>query len=132
MINRQQQRGLTLISLVFWGVVIIFLALLAMKLIPAYTEYFTIQKILKDIGNDPNIKGMSNGEIRDKFNKRAMVDNITTIKSSDLDISRESGLTVVSAEYPFQTKLVGNISLLVEFSANSDSSGGRSSSKSIE
>jgi hypothetical protein len=92
-----------------------------MKLIPAYTEYFTIQKILRDIGSDPNIKSLSNGEIRDKFNKRAMIDNITTVKSTDLDISRESGLTIVSVEYPFQTKLVGNISLLVEFAANSDS-----------
>ena len=131
MINRQHQQGLTLISLLFWGIVIIFMALLAMKLIPAYTEYFTIQKILSDIGNDPNIKSMSNGEIRDKFNKRAMVDNISTIKASDLDIGRDGGQTVVSVEYPFQTKLVGNISLLVDFSASSDSSGG-SSSKSIE
>ncbi len=131
MINRQHQQGLTLISLLFWGIVIIFMALLAMKLIPAYTEYFTIQKILSDIGNDPNIKSMSNGEIRDKFSKRAMVDNISTIKASDLDIGRDGGQTVVSVEYPFQTKLVGNISLLVDFSASSDSSGG-SSSKSIE
>jgi len=131
MINRQHQKGLTLISLLFWGIAIIFMALLAMKLIPAYMEYFTIQKILTDIGNDPNIKGMSNGEIRDKFNKRAMVDNISTIKASDLDIGRDGGQTVVSAEYQFQTPLVGNVSLLVDFSASSDGSGGRSS-KSIE
>lgn len=131
MINRQKQRGLTLMSLLFWGIVIIFFALLAMKLVPAYMEYFTIQKILKDMGGDPNIKSMSNGEIRDKFSKRAMVDNITTVKPADLDISRESGTTIVSVEYPFQAKLVGNISLLVDFSASSDSSSG-SSSKKIE
>lgn len=131
MINHRHQKGLTLISLLFWGVIIIFVALLAMKLIPAYMEYFTIQKILRDIGNDPNIKGMSNGEIRDKFIKRAMIDNIATVKPSDLDISRDGGTTVVSVEYPFQTKLVGNISLLVDFSATSDRSGGHSS-KPIE
>lgn len=131
MINRHHQKGLTLISLLFWGVIIIFMALLAMKLIPAYTEFFTIQKILSDIGNDPNIKSMSNGEIRDKFNKRAMVDNISTIKATDLDIGRDGGQTVVSVEYPFQTTLVGNISLLVDFSASSDGGGGRSS-KTIE
>ena len=131
MINRHHQKGLTLMSLLFWGVIIIFMALLAMKLIPAYTEFFTIQKILSDIGNDPNIKSMSNGEIRDKFSKRAMIDNIATVKPSDLDISRDGGTTVVSVEYPFQTTLVGNISLLVDFSASSDGSGSRSS-KPIE
>ncbi len=120
MIKRQQQRGLTLISLLFWCVIIGFIALLAMKLIPAYMEYFTVQKILSDIGNDPNIKSLSNGEIREKFTKRALIDNIATVKAADLDISRESGTTVVSVEYPFQTKLVGNVSLLVDFSARSD------------
>ena len=131
MINHRHQKGLTLISLLFWGVIIIFIALLAMKLIPAYMEYFTIQKILTDIGNDPNIKSMSNGEIRDKFNKRAMIDNISTVKAADLDIGRDGGQTIVSVEYPFQTKLVGNISLLVDFSASSSSTGGHSS-KPIE
>lgn len=128
MINRHQQRGLSLIGLVFWGIIIVFMALLAMKLIPAYTEYFTIQKILRDIGNDPNIKSMSNGEIRDKFSKRAMVDNITTIKAPDLDIGRDGGQTIVSAEYQFQTTLIGNVSLLVDFTAKSDGS----STKKVE
>jgi cell division protein FtsL len=123
MIKRRQQRGLTLIGLVLWGIILVFIALLAMKLIPAYTEYFTIQKILRDIGNDPNLKSMSNGEIRDKFSKRAMVDNINTIKATDLEIGRDGGQTVVSAEYQFQTPLVGNVSLLVDFSASSDGGG---------
>jgi hypothetical protein len=66
---------------------------------------------------------MSNGDIRKKFDKRAEIDNINTIKSSDLVISRDGGATVVSVEYPYQTKLVGNVSLLVEFSAKSTGGG---------
>lgn len=127
MINRQHQHGLTLVSLLFWGIVIIFVALLTMKLVPAYTEYFTIQKILRDIGGDPSIKSMSNGEIRDKFDKRAMIDNVSTVKATDLEISREGGSTTISVGYPFQSKLVGNVSLLVDFSASSDSGGGSTS-----
>lgn len=120
MINRRTQQGMGLVGILFWGILIVFVALLAMKLVPAYTEFFTIQKILRDMGNDPAMKSMSNGEIREKFGKRAMIDNINTVKPADLDISREGGTTVVSVAYPFQTKLVGNISLLVEFSASSD------------
>jgi hypothetical protein len=127
MINRHHQHGLTLISLLFWGIIIIFVALLTMKLVPAYMEYFTIQKILSDIGGDPNIKSMSNGEIREKFNKRAQIDDVSTVKATDLDINREGGSTTISVEYPFQSKLIGNVSLLVDFSASSDSGGGRTS-----
>jgi hypothetical protein len=120
MSKHRTQQGLTLIGILFWAIVIIFVALLAMKLVPAYTEFFTIQKILRDMGSDPAMKSLSNGEIREKFTKRAMIDNINAVKSTDLDISREGGITVVSVEYPFQAKLVGNVSLLVEFAASSD------------
>lgn len=119
MINQRQQRGLSMIGLLFWGIIIVFAALVAMKLIPAYVEYFEIKKILKDLGSEVGSKGMSNGEIRERFEKRAMIDNITAVRPADLTISRESGQTVISVDYSFQAPLVGNISLLADFSANS-------------
>jgi cell division protein FtsL len=120
MIKRRQQRGLSMVGLLLWGIVIVFVALVAMKLIPAYTEFLEIRKILTDIGSEAGIKNMSNADIRDRFERRAMIDNITAVKSADLKISRESGKTVVSVEYTFQTELVGNLSLLADFSASSD------------
>jgi hypothetical protein len=119
MIKRRQQRGLSMIGLVIWGIVIVFVALVAMKLIPAYTEFITIKKILTDIGSESGVKSMSNADIRERFAKRAMIDNITTVTPADLNISRESGKTVVSVNYTFQTPLVGNLSLLADFSASS-------------
>jgi len=119
--NRKQQHGISLIGMLLWGIVVVFAALLVMKLLPAYTEYFTIKKVLFDIGQDPEIKTMGNSAIRDKFNKRSLIDDIHSVKAGDLDITKEGGVTVVSVDYPFQTKLVGNISLLVDFHASSDS-----------
>jgi hypothetical protein len=123
MINQRQQHGVTLIGMMFWAIAIVFAALVVMKLLPAYTEFFEIQKILKDIGNESSTGSMSNAQIRERFAKRAMVDNITMVKPADININRESGRTVVSVDYSFQAPLVGNVSLLVDFSASSDSSG---------
>jgi hypothetical protein len=120
MINRRQQRGLSMVGLMMWGIVIFFLALLSMKLVPAYMEFLTIKKILRDIGSETGVKGMSNAQIRDRFARRTMVDNITTVTSGDLKISRDGGNTVISVEYTFQTPLVANVSLLADFSASSD------------
>lgn len=122
MINRRQQRGVTMVGMLLWGIVIVFVALVAMKLIPAYTEFITIKKIVTDIGSEASVKSMSNGAIRERFARRAMIDNISTVSSSDLTINRESGRTVVSVDYTFQTHLVGNVSLLADFSARSDGS----------
>ena len=119
--NRNRQQGVTLIGMLLWAIIIVFVAVVAMKLLPAYTEYFTIKKVLFDIGQDPDIKTMGNAAIRDKFNKRSLIDDIHSVKANDLEISKDSGRTVVSVDYPFQTKLVGNISLLVDFHASSDS-----------
>jgi hypothetical protein len=123
--NRKRQRGVSLIGMLLWGIVIVFGAVLVMKLVPAYIEFFTIKRVLVDIGQDSEIKTMSNAGIRDKFSKRAMIDTIHSVKAGDLDISRERGLTIISADYPYQVKLVGNISLLVDFHASSDSGGSR-------
>ncbi len=126
MINRVRQRGLTMFSFLFVAVIVVFSALLTMKLVPAYMEFFTIKKILSDIGNNPNIKTMSNAEIRSTYGKRAMIDNISTVRPADLEIGRQDGVSVVSVNYTYQTSLVANISLLVEFSASSDSNSSRS------
>lgn len=120
MINQRQQRGLSMIGLLFWGIIIVFVALVAMKLIPAYVEYFEIRKILRDLGNEVSGKNMSNGDIRERFEKRAMIDNITAVSPADLAIGRENGQTVVSVDYSFQAHLVGNLSLLADFSASSE------------
>jgi hypothetical protein len=119
--NKRRQRGISLIGMLLWGIIIVIAAVLVMKLVPAYVEFFTIKKVLVDIGQDPEIRTMSNASIRDKFSKRAMIDTIHSVKADDLDISRERGLTVISVDYPYQMKLVGNVSLLVDFHASSDS-----------
>lgn len=119
MIDRVRQRGLTMFSFLIVAMVVVFSALLAMKLIPAYMEFFTIKKILSDIGSKPEIRTMSNMDIRTAYGKRAMIDNITTVQPTDLEIERQNGVSVVSVNYIYQTPLVGNVSLLVEFKASS-------------
>ena len=115
-----KQRGLSLIGILFWIIILVFVAILGFRLVPAYTEYFSVVKVLKEIGQDPNLNSMSNGDIRDKFSKFANVDYITSVKPSDLDISHSNGQTVVSAQYEYRTKLVGNVSLVIDFSASSN------------
>ena len=115
-----KQRGLSIIGIFFWIVVLVFFAILGFRLVPAYTEYFSVEKVLREMGQDPNLNSMSNGEIRGKFSKFANVDYITSVKPGDLDITHNNGQTVVSAQYEYRTKLFANISLLIDFSASSN------------
>ena len=117
---QNQQRGLTMIGFLFVAFVLVMVAMLGMKLVPAYIEFFSVKKILATMGQDSDLKSKSNAEIRSDFIKRANVGYVTVVKPEDLSIDRSGGTLIVSAEYEFRSKLVGNISLVVEFSASSD------------
>jgi exopolysaccharide biosynthesis protein len=115
-----QQRGLSMIGFLFVAMVLVFIAMLAMKLVPAYIEYFSVKKILSTMGQESDLKSQSNADIRTSFSKRANVGYVTAVKPEDLTVDRSSGTPVISADYEFRTKLVGNVSLVVDFSASSD------------
>lgn len=115
-----RQRGLTMIGFLFVAVVLVMIAMLAMKLVPAYIEFFSVKKVLASMGQESDLKSKSNADIRNDFIKRANVSYVTVVEPEDLSIDRSSGAPVITAEYEFRTKLMGNISLIVDFSASSD------------
>ena len=115
-----KQRGITMFGLLLVAIVVVMLAVVAMKLVPAYVEFFSVKKILNAMGQDSEIKSMSNAEIRNAFAKRADVGYVTVVKPEDLDIERNGGNLVISTAYEYRTPLVANISLVVDFKASSN------------
>lgn len=116
-----KQRGVSMFGFMLVAIVVIIFAMLAMKLIPAYVEYFSVKKILNAMGQDSEIKSMSNADIRSAFAKRADVGYVTVVKPADINIDRSGGNLVISTEYEYRTPLVANISLIVDFKASSNS-----------
>ena len=117
---QSRQRGLTMIGFLFIAVVLVMMAILAMKLAPAYIEFFSVKKILNTMGQESELKSMSNADIRHDFEKRANVDYVTVVKPQDIAIDRHGAVPVVTADYTYRTKLVGNVSLVVDFHASTD------------
>ena len=115
-----KQRGVSMLGFMLIAVAVIIIAMLAMKLVPAYIEFFSVKKILNSMGQDAETKSMSNIEIRKSFSKRANVGYVTVVKPEDLSIDRSGGKMVISTEYEYRTPLVANISLVVDFKATSD------------
>lgn len=115
-----KQRGVSMFGFMLVAVVVIIFAMLAMKLVPAYIEFFSVKKILNAMGQDSETKSMSNADIRNSFAKRADVGYVKVVKPSDLDIDRSGGKMVISTEYEYRTPLLANISLVVDFKASSN------------
>ena len=115
-----KQRGVSMFGFMLVAIVVIIFAMLAMKLVPAYIEFFSVKKILNAMGQDNEVKSMTNADIRSSFAKRADVGYVTVVKPADLNIDRSGRNLVLSTEYEYRTPLVANISLIVDFKASSN------------
>jgi hypothetical protein len=109
----KQQRGLSLIGLLLISALIVVVALVGFKLLPAYIEYFTIKRVINDIATESH-----GGTVRDAtvaFMRRAQIDDITAIKASDLEIQKQGdGFTIMTA-YQRCVPLFSNISVCIDF-----------------
>lgn len=116
----QQQKGFSLSGLLVISFFLIILALLGMKLVPVYLEYSSIQKNLAATAKEAGTQDSDFNQIRLAFAKRAQIDNIKSITVQDIKINKVNGRTVLSTQYSKQIPLVSNISLNIDFEANSE------------
>lgn len=115
----RKQRGVGLGGLFMIAVAIVFVAILGMKLVPAYIHSAQIAQIFKGIANDPSMQGASIKEIQESYTKRANINYITDITAEDIDIIKGEGRLSLSTSYSVKIPLVGNVTLLLEFNPRS-------------
>jgi hypothetical protein len=105
-----RQKGMSIISLIFIGLVVVFLMVLGAKLIPALTEYFAIESALNKIKGEPTVP-----EIRRAFDRFAIIDDIKSVDAKDLDITKDSEQTVISYAYTYSIPIIDNVRLVIDF-----------------
>jgi len=89
-----------------------------LKLLPHYIEYLSIKKVIAALAVSEEVKSGTVAEIRASFGRRAVIDNITAVKSVDLEISKENNETVVSAAWQPRIPLFPGYTLLIDFEAS--------------
>jgi Tfp pilus assembly protein PilE len=117
--NYKTQGGITLMGLVLVSALLVIVAVLGMKIVPAYMEFLSVKKVLTAMKQEP-LDTMSASEIKKSFDKRADVAYISVVKGSDLTIEKTSAGTAVNVEYQVIKPIAGNLSVLLDFSTASD------------
>lgn len=115
-INKQQ--GMTFIGLVLVIAAVICIAVVGMKVTPAYIEFFSVKKIIDSIGTNPKFNEMSKQDIMTSFDKGADIGYVKIIKGSDLVIAKGDSGNVVTATYQVTIPIVANASVLLDFNAS--------------
>jgi Domain of unknown function (DUF4845) len=114
----KESRGLSLTGLIIVLFIVVVVLVFGMKLIPAYIEYLTAKKAIDAIARD-RTGASSPSEARRLFDNRALIDNITVLKGSDLDITKDGSGLVIGFAYRKELPLVSNFGLYIDFAANS-------------
>ena len=109
-----KQTGLSLSGLLVTLAVAVVLGVFALKLIPSYIEYAKSKNAIQAIAADRS-KSSSVNEVRKAFEARAMIDDISAVKGSDLEITKEGNDVVISFAYRKEIPIAGNLGVYVDF-----------------
>jgi len=115
----RRQQGVTLFGLLFWAVIVGFLALIGMRVLPTLNEYFTIKRAINRIVTEGSTGTVP--EIRSAFEKQKDIEySIVSIGGKDLIITKENEKPVVSFAYDKEVELVKPVFLLIKFEGRSN------------
>jgi hypothetical protein len=115
--RKMKQRGITLFGLMFWAIVVGFLALIGMRVLPTLNEYFTIQRAVKKIAAD---SPSTVPEVRSAFEKQKDIEySITSISAKDLVVTKENDKVVIKFAYDKEVEIVKPVYLLIKYEGGS-------------
>ena len=114
---RNKQTGVSLSGLIIVFVILIVVALLGMKVGPAFAEFYTAKKHITQIAQDK--RGGSVAEIRKAWDTKTMIDEVKTISAADLEVTKDGTDVVISFAYKKEIPLFANVGLYINFEANS-------------
>ena len=112
---KNNQRGASLIGILFIGGILVFGGIIAAQLAPTYAEYRLIAKTVD------KVKGAGTpAEVRSSFDKTAQIDDIKAVTGKDLVFAQEAGKTVISFAYTKEIHLAGPAYLLMKYAGRSN------------
>ncbi len=110
-------RGVTLIGLLAWAIIVGFIGYLLVRVVPTVTEFYTIQGVVDRIAASP---ANTVSEIRSAFDKQRQIDaTITSVMGKELDITKQNERVVIGFAYEKEIELFGPVFLLIKYAGRS-------------
>lgn len=100
-----RQRGMTVIGMLLLIIVIAFIALIGMKVVPMYIQYYSIKSTVESIRKEPQLAQMSAQDIHNGIQKRFDIGYVENIKASDLKVRNDRSGRVIDLVYQDEREL---------------------------
>jgi hypothetical protein len=118
LLNIKRQGGWTFWSLTFTLSVLAFFSYVGMQLVPIYTANSNVENAIERSVDGVNLRTVGRAEIIKKMDKQLYLDGSHKLLNykEDLVIKRSRTLFTLQVNYERKVPIVGNISILAEFS----------------
>jgi hypothetical protein len=116
-------RGMTLMSFVIVLVVVGFFALVAMKLFPMYSEYFSLKSVMKEYAAQPNSAAIPPNQMYGDLERRFGIAYVSSVDREHIKVVREGGQSKLNIAYEVRTPLFMNLDVVGNFDHTVDLSG---------
>lgn len=114
MVMRHKQRGMTFIGWLVLLALLGFLTLIALRLTPAYMEYYKVLSSVESV-YDQSTPESTPGQLRADIGRRFIINNITSVNQRDIGVSRDQGELSLHVFYEYRTPMMGNVDAVVVF-----------------
>jgi uncharacterized protein DUF4845 len=112
----RNERGLTMIGFLFVAVVVVTAALVGFRVLPAYVEYYSIQKTLQAALDESPEATLA--QVRRAFDRRIGANYIDSVSPSDVVVTKDGNVIKASVSWQRILHIIGNASILLEFDAS--------------
>lgn len=103
--RRGRQRGMTVIGMLLVMIVVAFVALIGMKVVPMYVQYYSIKSTIESIRKEPQVAQMTQMDIQNAIQKRFDIGYVDNISARDLKIRNERSGRVLDLIYQDERSL---------------------------
>jgi hypothetical protein len=109
-----KQGGMTGLGWLTVIALILFFALLVVKIVPIYIENYSVKTVLKSLEEEPLITQKPVREVRKIVERRLQINSVYDLDDK-VHIEKSSGVLKVDITYEVRKPMFGNIDIVVSF-----------------
>ncbi|QGW65665.1 DUF4845 domain-containing protein [Lysobacter soli] len=114
---KRTQSGMTLIGFIIVLAVVGVFIYMGMKVIPMYSEFFSVKQALKQLSQEPGVSQLDPARIKQQFFTRLDISYSSNVKPTDVKIARKDAGYVMTVDYEVRRPLIANFDIVGHFNA---------------
>ena len=117
---KRTQRGITMLGFLITLAVVMFFLYCGMKIVPMYTEFYSVKKALAGMAAEPGLATSSKEKVRQLFMRRLNMSYALNVKQDALKIESTGDGYLLTVDYEERRDLFANLDVVGKFHAQQE------------